>query len=84
LAVPEFCIEIAGGKFDHSAPDCHPPFPQYTRGNGVVGSRPDNIIYDITNASGFQIGTSASGFGHAQCTPDNGSLTDARGLPAVE
>jgi hypothetical protein len=57
-----------------------------TNGVGGVagGSRPDNIIYDITNASGFQIGTSASGFGHAECTPDKGSVTDAAGLPPVE
>jgi len=56
--------------------------------NGVAGvaggSRPDNIIYDITNASGLQIGTSASGFGHPTCTPDNGSQADSLTLPAVE
>jgi hypothetical protein len=57
-----------------------------TNGVGGVagGSRPDNIIYDITNVSGFQIGASASGFGHAACTPDNGSQADSLTLPAVE
>ncbi len=53
--------------------------------NGVAGgSRPDNIIYDITTAPGLQIGTSASGFGHPTCTPDNGSQADSATLPAVE
>jgi Haem-degrading len=53
--------------------------------SGVAGgSRPDNIIYDITNVSGFQIGSSASGFGHATCTPDNGSESDSETLPVVE
>jgi uncharacterized protein GlcG (DUF336 family) len=53
---------------------------------GVSGdaSRPDNIIYDITNVSGFQIGTSAGGFGHPTCTPDNGSKTDSASLPPVQ
>jgi uncharacterized protein GlcG (DUF336 family) len=58
-----------------------------TNGVGGVNSdpkRPDNIIYDITNATGFQIGTSASGFGHAACTPDNGSQSISTMLPAVE
>jgi uncharacterized protein GlcG (DUF336 family) len=53
--------------------------------SGVAGgSRPDNIIYDIINAPGFQIGTSASGFGHPACTPDNGSQADSLTLPPVE
>lgn len=57
-----------------------------TNGVGGVagGSRPDNIIYDITNVSGFQIGTSESGFGHATCTPDNGSQADSVTLPVVK
>jgi uncharacterized protein GlcG (DUF336 family) len=53
--------------------------------NGVAGgTRPDNIIYDITTAPGLQIGTSASGFGHPTCTPDNGSQADSATLPGVE
>ncbi|HVN91182.1 MAG TPA: heme-binding protein [Candidatus Binataceae bacterium] len=57
-----------------------------TNGVGGVagGTRPDNIIYDVTNAPNLQIGTSTSGFGHAQCTPDNGSVADSATLPAVE
>ena len=51
---------------------------------GSDPARPDNIIYDITNASGLQIGTSAGGFGHATCVPDNGSKTDSASLPAVQ
>ncbi|HKD68204.1 MAG TPA: heme-binding protein [Candidatus Binataceae bacterium] len=55
---------------------------------GVNGTadpdRPDNIIYDITNVSGFQIGSSKSGFGHAACIPDNGSQTDSTTLPPVQ
>jgi uncharacterized protein GlcG (DUF336 family) len=37
---------------------------------GVSGdaSRPDNIVYDIVNQPGFQIGVSASGWGHAACS----------------
>jgi len=37
---------------------------------GVSGdnSRPDNIVYDITTPAGFQIGTSASGWGHPACS----------------
>ncbi len=51
---------------------------------GAGGSRPDNIIYDITTAPGLQIGTSAGGFGHPACAPDNGSQADSATLPAVE
>ncbi len=47
-------------------------------------TRPDNIIYDITNVPGFQIGSSAGGFGHATCTPDNRSKADSTTLPAVQ
>jgi uncharacterized protein GlcG (DUF336 family) len=38
--------------------------------SGVSGdsSRPDNIVYDITNPAGFPIGVSASGWGHAVCS----------------
>jgi uncharacterized protein GlcG (DUF336 family) len=56
-------------------------------GVGGVSSdpdRPDNIIYDVTDVAGFQIGKSAGGFGHAACTPDNGSKADSTSLPAVE
>ena len=37
---------------------------------GVSGSpgRPDNIVYDITNAPGLGIGVSASGWGHPACS----------------
>jgi uncharacterized protein GlcG (DUF336 family) len=52
--------------------------------NAADPTRPDNIIYDITNVPGFQIGSSASGFGHATCTPDNGSKADSATLPAVQ
>ena len=52
--------------------------------SGADPMRPDNIIYDITDVSGFQIGKSASGFGHASCTPDNGSKADSAALPAVQ
>jgi len=60
-----------------------------TNGAGGVNSgadpdRPDNIIYDVTNVPGFQIGQSAGGFGHAACTPDNGSQADSATLPKVE
>jgi uncharacterized protein GlcG (DUF336 family) len=38
--------------------------------NGVSGdaAHPDNIVYDITNAPGLQIGTSATGWGHPVCS----------------
>jgi uncharacterized protein GlcG (DUF336 family) len=32
-------------------------------------SRPDNIVYDITEAPGLMIGTSTSGWGHPTCSP---------------
>jgi Haem-degrading len=50
---------------------------------GVSGdtSRPDNIVYDITNAAGLQIGVSASGWGHALCAP--GVAAIAASLPAI-
>ncbi len=52
--------------------------------SGTDPARPDNIIYDVTNVAGFQIGSSAGGFGHATCTPDNGSKTISSSLPPVE
>ncbi len=45
-------------------------------------ARPDNIIYDITNATGFQIGVSASTWGHPTCSPT--ATTIAGLLPAVQ
>jgi len=47
----------------------HTPKLDYVPG-GVSGdsTRPDNIVYDITNAPGLQIGTSASGWGHPVCS----------------
>jgi uncharacterized protein GlcG (DUF336 family) len=51
--------------------------------SGVSGdaSRPDNIVYDITPASGLELGVSASGWGHAVCSP--AAKTIAGSLPAV-
>jgi uncharacterized protein GlcG (DUF336 family) len=50
---------------------------------GVSGdaTRPDNIVYDITNASGLQIGASASGWGHPVCS--GAAMTIAGELPVV-
>ena len=36
-------------------------------GVGPDANRPDNIVYDITNAPGLGIGVSASGWGHPSC-----------------
>jgi uncharacterized protein GlcG (DUF336 family) len=51
---------------------------------GVSGdaARPDNIVYDITNATGLQIGVSANGWGHPTCSV--ASTTIAGQLPAVQ
>jgi uncharacterized protein GlcG (DUF336 family) len=51
---------------------------------GVSGdaARPDNIVYDITNAPGLQIGVSAKGWGHPVCSPT--ATTIAALLPAVQ
>lgn len=51
---------------------------------GVSGdaARPDNIVYDITNAPGLQIGTSATGWGHPACSP--AATMIAGQLPAVQ
>jgi uncharacterized protein GlcG (DUF336 family) len=51
---------------------------------GVSGdaSRPDNIVYDITNPTGFPIGVSASTWGHPTCSP--AATTIAGQLPAVQ
>jgi hypothetical protein len=48
---------------------------------GLDPSRPDNIIYDITEAAGLQIGESASGWGHPACNADVAGI--AAGLPIV-
>src|SRR6202167_5519371 len=37
-------------------------------GVGPDASRPDNIVYDITNPAGFPIGISTSGWGHPVCS----------------
>jgi len=51
---------------------------------GVSGdaTRPDNIVYDITNPAGFPIGVSAGGWGHPVCSP--AATTIASQLPAVQ
>jgi uncharacterized protein GlcG (DUF336 family) len=50
---------------------------------GVSGdlTRPDNIVYDITNPTGFPIGVSAKGWGHPVCSAE--STTIAAGLPVI-
>jgi uncharacterized protein GlcG (DUF336 family) len=50
---------------------------------GVSGdaTRPDNIVYDITNPTGFPIGVSAGGWGHPACSP--AATTIAAGLPII-
>jgi uncharacterized protein GlcG (DUF336 family) len=50
--------------------------------NSADVTRPDNIIYDITNATGLQIGVSASGWGHPTCS--SLATTIAGQLPAVQ
>ncbi len=50
-------------------------------GVGPDPSRPDNIVYDITNPVGFPIGVSTSGWGHPVCTTT--AVTISLGLPAV-
>ena len=51
---------------------------------GVSGdaAHPDNIVYDIVNATGLQIGTSPSGWGHPTCS--TAATTIAGQLPAVQ
>ncbi|MGA2809405.1 MAG: heme-binding protein [Terracidiphilus sp.] len=51
---------------------------------GVSGdaTRPDNIVYDITNPTGFPIGVSAGGWGHPVCS--TAATTIASQLPAVQ
>jgi uncharacterized protein GlcG (DUF336 family) len=51
--------------------------------SGVSGdaTRPDNIVYDITNPAGFPIGVSAGGWGHPVCSAT--ATTIAAGLPVI-
>ncbi len=51
---------------------------------GVSGdaSRPDNIVFDITNAPGLGIGVSAGGWGHPGCSA--AATTIAAGLPVKQ
>jgi uncharacterized protein GlcG (DUF336 family) len=51
---------------------------------GVSGdtSRPDNIVYDITPATGLALGVSAGGWGHPVCSAD--ATTIAGQLPAAQ
>jgi uncharacterized protein GlcG (DUF336 family) len=49
--------------------------------NAADPTRPDNIIYDIVNPTGFPIGVSTSGWGHPACTP--AATTIAAGLPVI-
>ena len=51
-------------------------------GVGPDSSRPDNIVYDITPASGLALGISASGWGHPACSPT--ATTISTQLPAVQ
>jgi uncharacterized protein GlcG (DUF336 family) len=45
------------------------------------GTRPDNIVYDITPQAGQMPGVSASGWGHPACSVD--ATTIAAGLPQI-
>ncbi|MGC2637565.1 MAG: heme-binding protein [Acidobacteriaceae bacterium] len=51
-------------------------------GVGPDSARPDNIVYDITNPSGFPIGVSASGWGHPICSAAAQQISLQ--LPAVQ
>jgi uncharacterized protein GlcG (DUF336 family) len=51
-------------------------------GVGPDSSRPDNIVFDITPASGLMIGVSASGWGHPICSPAAQTISGT--LPAVQ
>jgi uncharacterized protein GlcG (DUF336 family) len=50
-------------------------------GVGPDTTRPDNIVYDITPATGVMIGVSASGWGHPVCSAL--AVTISLGLPVV-
>jgi uncharacterized protein GlcG (DUF336 family) len=51
--------------------------------SGVSGdaTRPDNIVYDITNAPNLGIGVSASGWGHPPCSA--AAVTISKSLPTI-
>jgi uncharacterized protein GlcG (DUF336 family) len=51
---------------------------------GVSGdtSRPDNVVYDISNPIGFPIGVSAGGWGHPVCSAAATAISQQ--LPAVQ
>lgn len=51
-------------------------------GVGPDKTRPDNIVYDITPASGLMIGVSVSGWGHPVCSADAEAISLL--LPAVQ
>jgi uncharacterized protein GlcG (DUF336 family) len=51
-------------------------------GVGPDSTRPDNIVYDITPASGLMIGVSKTGWGHPVCS--SASTMIAGQLPPVE
>jgi hypothetical protein len=50
---------------------------------GVSGdaTRPDNIVYDITNAPNLGIGVSASGWGHPACSA--AAVSISKQLPTI-
>ncbi|HUA91507.1 MAG TPA: heme-binding protein [Terracidiphilus sp.] len=50
-------------------------------GVGPDSARPDNIVYDITQATGLMMGVSFSGWGHPVCSA--AAVTISKGLPAV-
>ncbi len=50
-------------------------------GESGDSSRPDNIVYDITNPAGFPIGVSAKGWGHPACSAAATSI--AATLPVI-
>jgi uncharacterized protein GlcG (DUF336 family) len=51
-------------------------------GVGPDSSRPDNIVYDITPATGLAMGVSATGWGHPVCSDSAESISKT--LPAVQ
>lgn len=50
-------------------------------GVGPDSMRPDNIVYDITQATGLMMGVSSSGWGHPVCSA--AAVTISKALPAV-
>ncbi len=51
-------------------------------GIGPDKTRPDNIVYDITSATGLATGVSASGWGHPSCSA--AATTIAGQLPTIQ